>query len=132
MGAQGRRRLSGAGRGAPVFLTKDPTGASERQRQHGRRRVPRAGSASVWRTYSAASAASSSSTATPLTERMRQGMNFFLVFVRPIEPPYVLLKRSSPRDRQREEECVETGIVEPFAEIASCCENHSRLLGSYN
>ena len=27
VGAQGRRRLSGAGRGAPVSLTEDPTGA---------------------------------------------------------------------------------------------------------
>lgn len=27
MGAQGRRRLSGAGRGAPVSLTEDPTEA---------------------------------------------------------------------------------------------------------
>ena len=28
MGAQGRRRLSGAGRGAPVSLTEDPTEAN--------------------------------------------------------------------------------------------------------
>ena len=38
MGAQGRRRLSGAGRGAPVSLTEDPTDATERQLQHCRRR----------------------------------------------------------------------------------------------
>jgi hypothetical protein len=31
MGTQGRRRLSGAGRGAPVPLTEDPTEATERQ-----------------------------------------------------------------------------------------------------
>jgi hypothetical protein len=27
------------------------------------------------------------------------------------------LKRSFPRDRHREEECIQTGVVEPFAEI---------------
>src|SRR5258708_1970425 len=34
VGPQGRRRLSGAGRGAPVSLTEDPTEATERQWQH--------------------------------------------------------------------------------------------------
>ena len=33
MGPQGRPRLSGAGRGAPVSLTEDPTEATERQWQ---------------------------------------------------------------------------------------------------
>jgi hypothetical protein len=37
-----------------------------------------------------------------------------------------------PRDRHREEECVETGIVEAFTEIAPGGQNQSRFLGRYN
>jgi hypothetical protein len=40
VGSQGRRRLSGAGRGAPVSLTEDPTEATERQWQHCRQCRP--------------------------------------------------------------------------------------------
>jgi hypothetical protein len=40
VGSQGRRRLSGAGRGTPVSLTEDPTEATERQWQHCRQCRP--------------------------------------------------------------------------------------------
>lgn len=48
-----------------------------------------------------------------------------LPVVPPVQPSNVLRERSLPGDRHREEQCVKSGIVESFAEIAASGEDQS-------
>ena len=44
-----------------------------------------------------------------------------LVIVKPVESSDVLLKRAPPRNRHRQEQCVEAGVVKPLADVAPRC-----------